>query len=80
MRETTLIRILNKFCERHWLMVMSNGRFGIDVEPSGSATTELVIWILGKYAVRIRGWNWLRIVYNGGAAVRAFVMRMLVQP
>jgi hypothetical protein len=23
------------------------GRFGTDVEPSGSATTELVVWILG---------------------------------
>lgn len=32
------------------------------------------------HRVRERGWNWLRIVSNGGAAVRAFVMRTLVQP
>jgi hypothetical protein len=46
--------------------------FGISgVEPSGSATRALVNycirWILGKYVVTLGGgWNWLRIVSNGG--------------
>jgi hypothetical protein len=41
--------------------------FGISgVEPSGSATTVLVRWILVRYVVRMEGgWNWLRNVSNG---------------
>jgi hypothetical protein len=41
--------------------------FGISgVEPSGSATTVLVRWILGRQVVRMGGgWNWLRIVSSG---------------
>jgi hypothetical protein len=36
------------------------------VEPSGSATSQLVRWILGKWAIRKGGgWNWLRIVSSG---------------
>jgi hypothetical protein len=40
--------------------------FGISsVEPSGSAMTVLVRWILGRQVVRMGGgWNWLRIVSN----------------
>jgi hypothetical protein len=41
--------------------------FGISsVEPSGSATTKLVRWILVRQVVRMGGgWNWFRIVSNG---------------
>jgi hypothetical protein len=44
--------------------------FGVGVvEPPGSATRELVNkeMVLGKEVVRRGGgWNWLRIVSNGG--------------
>jgi hypothetical protein len=37
------------------------------VETSGSAAILLVSQILGKYVVRMGdGWNWFRIVSNGG--------------
>jgi hypothetical protein len=36
-------------------------------EPSGSAITVSVMWILGSYILRNGGgWNWLRIMSNGG--------------
>jgi hypothetical protein len=51
----------------NWLKIVSSRWLFIsDVEPSGSATRELVRWISGKQAVRMgSGWNWLRIVLSG---------------